>query len=106
MELRIDSCAEAPPDWTCSPDVAEVWETPGIHSSELKLRRQRVKGTSPLVYLRQLSFIFICLSVLGSCYCSATDLIHVVAILTIWSVTLLRIHIVIYILCFRPVNIN
>lgn len=30
--------------------------------------------------LRQLSFIIICLSVSGSCYCSAIDLFHMVTI--------------------------
>lgn len=55
---------EAPPDWTCSPDVAEVWESSeGGLQPTLKLRRQRVKGTPPLVYsdsYHSLSFVCQC----------------------------------------------
>lgn len=49
----------------------EIKETPG-------------QGHLFTCLLRQLSFIIICLSVLGSCYCSAIDLAHMVAILEIY----------------------
>lgn len=68
-------------NWTCSPDVVEVWESCGSFAAWTEIKETAGQGHLSTCLLRQLSFIIICLSLLGSCYCSAFDLVHMVVIL-------------------------
>ena len=96
---------EAPVGWTCSPDVVEVWETLRrggggvVFAARTKLRRQRVKGTSPLVYsdsYPSLSFV-----------CQCRDLVTAVPLTSLmwWPFWTLRVgnhfgHILSYMVAF------
>lgn len=68
---------------------AEVWESSGGGgggiAARTEIKETAGQGHLSTCLLRQLSFIIICLSVLGSCYCSAIDLLHMVAIGNTWG---------------------
>lgn len=55
--------------------MAEVWESLGRVAARAEIKEAVGQGQLSTCLLRQLSFIMVRLSVVGSCYCSATDLI-------------------------------